>query len=242
MASRRMFSRAITGSGRFLRLSAQARALYYDLGMEADDDGFVEAFVRLRATGAEEDHLRELERAGLILILDEDDLVIHIQDWNTNNTLRRDRYSPSVYRAIYPQCVGPEPSDKPEDTQPESVGQPSDNHPAPTGQPSGNQPAATGFFLDVNPATQVRLGKDRLDQDRKAQKNIEKNNSEKKKSEQGRFAEPRARELDPPSEGDFKTAFQEQKFFENKAKSISNLLNSKYFSDQHPSVSHSAFG
>ena len=70
MASRRMFSRAITGSGRFLRLSAQARALYYDLGMEADDDGFVEAFVRLRATGAEEDHLRELERAGLILILD----------------------------------------------------------------------------------------------------------------------------------------------------------------------------
>ena len=231
MASRRMFSRAITGSGRFLRLSAQARALYYDLGMEADDDGFVEAFVRLRATGAEEDHLRELERAGLILILDEDDLVIHIQDWNTNNTLRRDRYSPSVYRAIYPQCVGPEPNDKPEDTQPESVGQPSDNH-----------PAATGVFLDVTPATQVRLGKDRLDQDRKAQKNIEKNNSEKKKSEQGRLAEPRARELDPPSESDFKTAFQEQKSFENKAKSISNLLNSKYFGDQHPSVSHSAYG
>ena len=70
MANRRMFSRAVTGSGRFLRLSPTARALYYDLGMEADDDGFVEAFVRLRATGAEEVHLGELERAGLIAVVD----------------------------------------------------------------------------------------------------------------------------------------------------------------------------
>ena len=52
MANRRMFSRSITGSGRFLRLSAQARALYYDLGMEADDDGFAEAYVRMLATGS----------------------------------------------------------------------------------------------------------------------------------------------------------------------------------------------
>ena len=44
MANRRMFSRSITGSGRFLRLSPQARALYYDLGMEADDDGFADGF------------------------------------------------------------------------------------------------------------------------------------------------------------------------------------------------------
>ena len=49
MANRRMFARSVTSSGRFLRMSAQARLLYYDLGMEADDDGFAEGFGRLRA-------------------------------------------------------------------------------------------------------------------------------------------------------------------------------------------------
>ena len=118
MANRRMFSRAITGSGRFLRLSAQARALYYDLGMEADDDGFVEAFVRLRATGAEEVHLRELEQAGLILVLDEYNLVVYIQDWSINNTIRRDRYTPSIYQSLSLQFAQaaekPEPDEEPE--------------------------------------------------------------------------------------------------------------------------------
>ena len=81
MANRRMFSRGITSSGRFLRLSCQARALYYDLGMEADDDGFAEAFTRLSATGAQEKQLLELEEKGFITILDPEDLVIHINGW-----------------------------------------------------------------------------------------------------------------------------------------------------------------
>ena len=65
MANRRMFARSVTGSGRFLRMSAQARLLYYDLGMEADDDGFAEGFGRLAITGSTEEHLKELERQGL---------------------------------------------------------------------------------------------------------------------------------------------------------------------------------
>ena len=100
MANRRMFSRTVTGTGRFLRMSAEARALYYDLGMEADDDGFVEAYVRVRATGAEEEHLNELERRGFITILDREDLVVHITDWEANNQIRKDRYAPSVYRSL----------------------------------------------------------------------------------------------------------------------------------------------
>ena len=102
MANRRMFARSVTGSGRFLRLSAQARALYYDLGMEADDDGFVEALVRLRATGAEEVHLIELEQRGFITIEDRDDFVVHLVDWTVNNLVRRDRYTPSIYRSRFP--------------------------------------------------------------------------------------------------------------------------------------------
>lgn len=168
MANRRMFSRTLTGSGRFLRLSPAARALYYDLGMEADDDGFVEAFVRLRATGAEEAHLDELEQAGLILILDREDLVVHIRDWTLNNALRRDRYTPSVYRSVYPWCV--EPEVQPEVQQPAPLPEapviqeePMEEQPV---EPSDNQMAAagepTGVFLSGSLATQVRVGKDRV--------------------------------------------------------------------------------
>ena len=42
MAERRMFAKSIIGSARFLRMPVSARLLYYDLGMQADDDGVVE--------------------------------------------------------------------------------------------------------------------------------------------------------------------------------------------------------
>ena len=67
MANRRMFSRTVTGSGRFLRLGAQTRALYFDLGMEADDDGFVEAYARMLSTGSKTRNLKELLEAGFAL-------------------------------------------------------------------------------------------------------------------------------------------------------------------------------
>ena len=96
MANRRMFARSVTSSGRFLRMSPQARLLYYDLGMEADDDGFAEGFARLAATRAEEEHLFELEQRGFITIPDRENLVVHITDWEVNNQIRKDRYTPSV--------------------------------------------------------------------------------------------------------------------------------------------------
>ena len=96
MAERRMFARSIIGSARFLRMPASSRLLYYDLGMDADDDGFVEAFSVMRKTGASEDDLRVLASKGFIRVLN-DDLVSLISDWSTNNMIRRDRYHPSVY-------------------------------------------------------------------------------------------------------------------------------------------------
>lgn len=96
MAERRMFARSIIGSARFLRMPASSRLLYYDLGMDADDDGFVEAFSVMRKTGASEDDLRVLASKGFIRVLN-DDFVSLISDWSTNNMIRRDRYHPSVY-------------------------------------------------------------------------------------------------------------------------------------------------
>ena len=97
MAQRRMFSKSITNSARFLKLPVTARLLYYDLGMDADDDGFVEAFTVLRTTGASEDDLHILSERGFIKICDEE-LVTHINDWEINNQIRKDRYVPSIYK------------------------------------------------------------------------------------------------------------------------------------------------
>lgn len=99
MAERRMFARAITGSAKFLRMPATSRLLYYDLGMDADDDGCVEAFGVIRKTGATEDDLRVLVSKGFVRVIN-DDLVTYIQHWNINNHIRKDRYHPGIYKAL----------------------------------------------------------------------------------------------------------------------------------------------
>ena len=99
MAERRMFAKAIIGSARFLRMPATSRLLYYDLGMDADDDGCVEAFSVMRKTGANDDDLRVLVSKGFVRILNED-LVSHILDWKVNNQIRKDRYHESVYKEL----------------------------------------------------------------------------------------------------------------------------------------------
>ncbi len=105
MAERRMFAKSVIGSARFLRMPASSRLLYYDLGMQADDDGVVEAFAVMRTTGATEDDLRILASKGFIVVLNED-LVTYIADWNRNNYIQRDRYHPSHYRDLLVQLSG----------------------------------------------------------------------------------------------------------------------------------------
>lgn len=99
MANRRMFSNQIIDSRRFLQMPATTRLLYYDLGMKADDDGFVESFAVLRMTGASEDDLRLLATKGYIIIVN-DDLTAYIKDWTKNNQIRGDRYHKSIYHEL----------------------------------------------------------------------------------------------------------------------------------------------
>ena len=99
MAERRMFAKSIIGSARFLRMPPTSRLLYYDLGMDADDDGCVEAFAVMRKTGAAEDDLRVLVSKGFVRVLN-DDLVSLILDWKTNNYIQKDRYHPSIYAKL----------------------------------------------------------------------------------------------------------------------------------------------
>lgn len=110
LAERRMFAKSIIGSARFLKLPATSRLLYYDLGMDADDDGVVEAFGVIRKTGATEDDLRVLVTRGFVRILDED-LVSYITDWKSNNYIRPDRYRPSLYQELLLKIDSGIPSD-----------------------------------------------------------------------------------------------------------------------------------
>lgn len=136
MAERRMFAKSVIGSARFLRMPATSRLLYYDLGMEADDDGCVEAFGVMRKTGATEDDLRVLASKGFVRVLNED-FVSYILDWHTNNHIRKDRYHESVYKSLIEgECTV-------------VLGNGSTN-----GQPTADQMA-----------TEVRLGKDSIGKD-----------------------------------------------------------------------------
>ncbi len=99
MAERRMFSKRIVRSAKFLKMPVSSRELYWQLGIEADDDGIVESFNVMRMTGATEDDLRVLVSKGFVQVLN-DDLVAYITDWSENNKLRADRKVDSIYKHL----------------------------------------------------------------------------------------------------------------------------------------------
>jgi hypothetical protein len=96
MAQRRMFSQRVVGSGRFLKRPPSSQALYFHLGINADDDGIVEAYQVMRLTGSNEDDLKVLAAKNFIKVLNED-LVTYILDWNEHNLIRADRKVDSIY-------------------------------------------------------------------------------------------------------------------------------------------------
>ena len=98
MANRRMFSLDVVDTDAFLDMPCSARLLYYDLGMRADDDGFLsDAKKILRFTGASRDDLNVLIARGFVLAFDTG--VIVIRHWGMNNQIRRDRYKPTLCSA-----------------------------------------------------------------------------------------------------------------------------------------------
>lgn len=100
MANRRMFAKHITRSSRFLRMPISSRLLYYDLGMEADDDGYCEWYPILQTNGGTQQDLEVLAANKFVKVFDDDVLII--KDWTENNYLRSDRYQPSQYLEKYP--------------------------------------------------------------------------------------------------------------------------------------------
>ena len=97
MANKRMFSLSVVDTDRFLEMSVSARLLYYELGMRADDDGFVDNWKKiLLFTGLKEDDLKLLITKSFIIPFESGVLVI--KHWRMNNYLQKDRIKPTIYQ------------------------------------------------------------------------------------------------------------------------------------------------
>ena len=94
-----MFSKRLASSARFLKMPISSQALYFHLGLHADDDGVVEAYNVIKMLGCTEDDLRVLVAKDLVKVLNED-LVSYITDWKENNIIRPDRKIDSIYKDL----------------------------------------------------------------------------------------------------------------------------------------------
>lgn len=98
MANRRMFSLDIVNTDSFLDMSASAQALYFHLGMRADDDGFIASPKRItNMVGCNADDLKLLIAKGFVIQFSSG--IVVITHWKINNYLRPDRYRPTLHQS-----------------------------------------------------------------------------------------------------------------------------------------------
>lgn len=143
MAKRRMFSLDVVDTDTFLDMPASTQALYFHLGMRADDDGFVASPRKITTmVNCSNDDLKLLLSKGFIIPFDSG--VCLVRDWKINNNIRTDRYKPTQYL-----------------TERNTVETTGNGAYILSGIPNDNQ-------MSYQRYTQVRLGKDRLGKDRES--------------------------------------------------------------------------
>lgn len=103
MAERRMFHSAVVGSDAFLDMPAGAQALYFHMGMSADDDGFVNGPRQIaRKLRRPPKDIRTLVDSGFLLDFDG---VMVIKHWLVANSLKNDRLKyprfPDLAKKLY---------------------------------------------------------------------------------------------------------------------------------------------
>ena len=97
MADKRMFTKKITDDDNFMALSSSAQALYLHLSMAADDDGFCRqvSSSMWKAHASVQDLQALLENRYIYQF---ESGVIVIKHWRMANALRKDRYTPTIYK------------------------------------------------------------------------------------------------------------------------------------------------
>ena len=91
-----MFDTALIDTDRFMDLPMSAKAIYFLLGMEADDEGFVSYKKVLRIHGGTEDDVKVLTAKGFLIAFPSG--VVVITDWNENNYIDKNRARPTLYQ------------------------------------------------------------------------------------------------------------------------------------------------
>lgn len=99
MGNRRMISKTVTQTQRFLQMPLEAQALYFHLIQNSDDDGIVESFSIVRMIGASEDSLKLLHAKDFVRPLN-DEMVYYIVDFHEQNTIQKHHYRSSRYQNL----------------------------------------------------------------------------------------------------------------------------------------------
>jgi uncharacterized phage protein (TIGR02220 family) len=104
MAQKRMFDRNITNDDDFQELPLSAQCLYFHINMNADDDGLIKSYRSImRSIGATDKDLLVLIKKSFIYKFDSN--VLAIKHWKINNTIRSDRYRPTIYTEEFKQLT-----------------------------------------------------------------------------------------------------------------------------------------
>lgn len=150
MADKRMFSQKIIDSDAFLDMPTSAQALYFHLGMRADDDGFVNNPKKIRNfVGAADDDLKLLIAKNFLIPFDSG--VVVIKHWRIHNYIQKDHYKPTTYTAEKAQLELKE-------NNAYTLASETDNKRIPNGEQLDNNWIPNGEQLDA----QNKLGKSRI--------------------------------------------------------------------------------
>lgn len=91
-----MFSIDVVGQDQFLDMPTDSRELYFQLGMYADDEGFVSPRKVMRITGSGSDALAILHAKEFIFSFKSG--VIVVKHWKQNNYIQADRFAPTTFK------------------------------------------------------------------------------------------------------------------------------------------------
>lgn len=95
MARKRMFDNDLINQDDFYDLPMEAKALYFLLGMEADDEGFINPKKVLRLYGGTEDSIKILILKKYLIPFQSG--VVVITDWKRNNYLDKNKVKETIY-------------------------------------------------------------------------------------------------------------------------------------------------
>ncbi len=121
-----MFSNSVVDTDMLLDMPLTTQALYFHLGMHTDDEGFVNSPQKIvRALGCQPDDFKLLVAKGFVICFDNG--VIAITHFHQNNTIRKDRLTPTRYQELKTQLTIENNEYKMVDNHMTTICQPTDN-------------------------------------------------------------------------------------------------------------------